>query len=174
MRLLVLGLLALGVLGCDSGDGASPAPVAWQWVEEGRLIASPAPERAAGGSEGWWRSLDQAAGDRPLAVLNLRETPDPEPPAGLSVDSLQAPIPDFGVPSAEVTSRALQFIASRLAAGKVVVVHCGAGCGRTGTILALHLKHSQGIPADEAIRRVREARRCAVETPEQEAFVREN
>lgn len=43
-----------------------------------------------------------------------------------------------------------------LAAGEVLLLHCAAGIGRTGTTAACLLKRL-GLPTDEALRRVREA-----------------
>lgn len=47
-------------------------------------------------------------------------------------------------------------IADGLGRGEAVLLHCAAGIGRTGTAAACLLKHL-GLPADEALRRVREA-----------------
>ena len=53
-----------------------------------------------------------------------------------------------------------------------VAVHCAAGKGRTGTVLAAYLV-TQGMTAGEAIRKVRELRPGSVETYEQEQMIRE-
>jgi atypical dual specificity phosphatase len=66
--------------------------------------------------------------------------------------------------------RGVAAIADALENGRVAVVHCGAGLGRTGTLLACYLVHS-GLNADEAIRRLRAVRPGSVETRAQVAAV---
>jgi ADP-ribosyl-[dinitrogen reductase] hydrolase len=56
--------------------------------------------------------------------------------------------------------------------GARVLVHCKGGLGRAGTIAALMLVEL-GMEADAAISAVRKARPGAIETPEQERFIRE-
>ena len=54
--------------------------------------------------------------------------------------------------------------------GETVLVHCGAGCGRTGMFSACLLVRHGSTPV-EAIRTHRRLRGCGPETPEQVAFV---
>jgi protein-tyrosine phosphatase len=58
-----------------------------------------------------------------------------------------------------------------LAAGRKILLHCLGGLGRTGTI-ATRLLVELGVPANEAIASVRNARPDTIETRAQEAHVR--
>lgn len=55
--------------------------------------------------------------------------------------------------------------------GSRVLVHCKGGLGRAGTVAAL-LLIELGLGPEEAIRQVRQARKGAIETREQESYVR--
>lgn len=90
------------------------------------------------------------------------------------------PIRDMGVPDAAFEARwqdAGPALHRRLRGGELVVLHCRGGLGRTGTIAA-RLLVELGEPPDEAIRRVRaarrrpEQRRSTIENALQEAYVR--
>ena len=52
-----------------------------------------------------------------------------------------------------------------------VAVHCLAGRGRTGTVLAAYFVH-RGLSAREAIQKVRDLRPGSIEVPEQEDAIR--
>ena len=56
--------------------------------------------------------------------------------------------------------------------GRAVGIHCTAGQGRTGTMLAAFLV-SQGLTAPEALAKIRRLRPGSVETVEQEERVAE-
>jgi ADP-ribosyl-[dinitrogen reductase] hydrolase len=58
-----------------------------------------------------------------------------------------------------------------LSRGVLIVLHCRGGLGRTGTVAA-RLLMERGAAAEEAIRQVREARPGAIETAEQENYLR--
>jgi atypical dual specificity phosphatase len=85
---------------------------------------------------------------------------------------LHLPIPDFSIPAMEQVSEFLEFARKSVEGGRPVVVHCGAGYGRTGTMLACYLV-SQGHTPQKAVEHVRRVRPGSIETPEQEAFVGE-
>ena len=82
------------------------------------------------------------------------------------------PVPDFTPPKLEQIQRMVGFIDQQTGKQNPVVVSCYAGIGRTGTILACYLVHRGEEPA-EAIVRVRQLRPGSIQTPEQEAAVRQ-
>jgi atypical dual specificity phosphatase len=110
-----------------------------------------------------------AAGVR--AVVCLLNIPTDGPvyeSAGIAF--LCLPVPDGGAPTMEQASEFVRFVGGQRAAQRPVAVHCEAGIGRTGTMLAVYLI-SQGHSAESAIRRVREVEPTAVETPRQIEFL---
>jgi len=100
-------------------------------------------------------------------LINLHERPhDPGRLARHGLTELRLPVADFTPPSPAQLDRGV----AATAAGERVAVHCGAGKGRTGTLLACYLV-SQGLDADAAIAHVRAARPGSVETRAQAAAV---
>jgi protein-tyrosine phosphatase/nicotinamidase-related amidase len=84
----------------------------------------------------------------------------------------QVPIPDQGTPGHDEALELTRWILDAVDRGESVVMHCMGGLGRTGTIAACALV-ARGQRADEAIEAVRRSRGPrAVETREQERFVR--
>ena len=84
---------------------------------------------------------------------------------------LHLPVADFTPPSVAQIDQFLEFQRRAEADGLAAVVHCGAGLGRTGTMLACALV-ARGTPAEAAIDRVRTQRPYSIETVEQEDCVR--
>ena len=78
---------------------------------------------------------------------------------------------DMGVPEFNDLLAAVDFIHSRLTHDEPVLVHCLAGLGRTGTILASYLVKYQNISADEAIQKVREERPGSIQSYPQEEII---
>ena len=87
---------------------------------------------------------------------------------GFSVKHI--PVRDFEAPTLEQIEDFIAFAEKACAEGKKLVVHCDAGLGRTGTVLACYLV-SKGYNAAKAIEEVRTKRPGSVETFEQEELV---
>lgn len=83
---------------------------------------------------------------------------------------LHLPVGDFTPPTLDQVAIFAGFLTANEREGVPVVVHCAAGHGRTGTMLACALV-LKGAEADEAIRQLRELRPYSIETREQEDLV---
>jgi atypical dual specificity phosphatase len=66
---------------------------------------------------------------------------------------LHSPIPDMCAPPLDQLQMIVQWIDGEIGAGRKVLVHCFAGIGRTGIILAAYLMHT-GIPMHDALRNI--------------------
>jgi protein-tyrosine phosphatase len=88
------------------------------------------------------------------------------------ISFLSFPIRDRDVPqSISETGKLVQTIFNLLGDGKNVVIHCRGGIGRSSVIAACVMMRD-GFAADEAFRRIQEARGCFVpDTPEQREWV---
>jgi atypical dual specificity phosphatase len=104
-------------------------------------------------------------------LINLHERPDP--PAllvELQAETVHLPVQNSDAPTQEQLDRGVAAIDDALSRGIRVAVHCGAGLGRSGTLLAAYLVR-QGTLPDHAIANVRTVRPGSIETQEQEDAV---
>ena len=92
----------------------------------------------------------------------------PEQVAEAGMVDFHDPIDSYAyVPTAEQAQRILAFIHGIVTSRRKVLVTCGVGAGRTGTIVACYFVDI-GLDAEAAIRRVR-----SIQEPAQEQFVRD-
>ena len=103
------------------------------------------------------------------ALLSLTETPLPRGALerhGLL--GLHLPVDDFHAPTPVQMLDALAFLDNARATGIPIAVHCLAGQGRTGTVLAAYLIRG-GLSAEQAIAEVRAICPGAIEASPQTA-----
>src|SRR5262249_38523271 len=86
--------------------------------------------------------------------------------------SLHVPVEDMAPPTLDQVKECISAIRRAHEQNMGVALHCYAGRGRTGTVLASYLV-ATGLSSDQAIARVRELRPGSIETEEQEDVVRE-
>ena len=156
---------------------ASANNLLW-WVIPGALAGMPMPfihpERRLnmGGAltacEDELPALHSAGVRAVVSLLNIPSDAAVYESAGFAFKCL--PVPDGGAPTAEQAQDFIAFVDRQLADHRPVAVHCEAGLGRTGTMLATYLI-SRGDSPELAISRVRAAERSAVETLRQIQFL---
>jgi atypical dual specificity phosphatase len=78
---------------------------------------------------------------------------------------------DMGVPEFDDLVYAVDFIHRRITSNEPVMVHCLAGMGRTGVILACYLVKHQKMSASEATEKVREERPGSIQSYPQEEII---
>jgi atypical dual specificity phosphatase len=86
--------------------------------------------------------------------------------------AVHVPVPDMTAPSMKQLDLLVETIQKANSTDLGVAVHCAAGRGRTGTVLAAYLI-SLGASAKDAIREVRTMRPGSIETSEQERVLEE-
>lgn len=133
------------------------------WVVPDRLLACAYPRRAR---------LRRALADHGITtVVNLHTRPHPAPYRATSgLREVHLPVPDFAAPTPEQLRAGVAAVRAALDRGERVAVHCGAGLGRTGTLVACYLV-TTGLTPHDAITQVRRLRPGSIETRPQEAAV---
>ena len=136
-----------------------PAPDGFSWIDKPLLAAMAVPQDS---DEFKWL---REQGIQLLISLTV------DPPrrdlvneAGLLV--VHVPVIDMHAPSQEQIELCLSSIAKAHGQKMGVGIHCGAGLGRTGVILACYFVN-KGLDAQSAIARVRRLRPGSIETEEQ-------
>ena len=139
----------------------SDRPTNFSWVTEGKLAGSGLPVTQ---DEFKW-VLDKGI----KSIVTVREVPLPSRWIdGTDIDYLHLVVEDYGVPNMEVLDEAVNYIDNKIQSGKPVLVHCAAGKGRTGALLAAYMIKKENLTAEQAIEKIRLMRPGSVQSVTQE------
>jgi atypical dual specificity phosphatase len=138
-------------------------PPGFSWVDPPHLAALGRPD-----------GLDELRWLREQGIQLLISLTEYPPYRGWIDDAgllaLHVPVPDFHAPTMEQLEQCVAAISRAKEQHMPVAVHCHAGLGRTGTILAAYFV-SEGMSAADAIAKVREMRPGSIESEAQEEAV---
>ena len=137
-------------------------PDNFSWLIENKLAGSAIPTSI---DEVQW-VIDQGV----KSIVTVREEPLDDIWVK-NVNYLHVLSNDMGVPEFNDLVYAVDFIHRRVTNNEPVLVHCLAGLGRTGTLLACYLIKYQNLSADEATQKVREERPGSIQSYPQEEII---
>ncbi len=136
----------------------------FSWVIPGKLAGMAMPDGLPGD---WLELRDRGV----VGVVNLTRRKWPEADLDdADLAYLHLSVPDMHPPKPPQIRAFLEFCDDQISSAGGVAVHCLAGRGRTGTMLACYMV-GQGMGAREAIEFVRERRPLSIETGSQESAV---
>lgn len=145
-------------------------PQGFHWIIPGRLAGCAEPGVVA--DVGYDLSLLRQVGVTYLVTLTEKDL-DKVKLQEHQLRNIHLPIFDREAPTIGQAYMLVRHMQRLLDKGEVLAVHCKAGIGRTGTILAAWLIREGGMSAATAIERLRRINPAYVQTETQEAFLRE-
>ncbi len=142
-------------------------PRGFLWLKKGQLAGTPRP--GVFHDIGYDLKALQRVGVTCLVTLT-ESAPEVGQMREYGIDNIWSPVRDMEAPSITQAAAICKQIERRLQQGEVLAVHCRAGLGRTGTLLAAYLiwEGGEALGALETVRRV-EPR--WVQSEEQVAFL---
>jgi ABC-type phosphate transport system ATPase subunit len=147
----------------------SYGPRGFLWLLKGQLAGTPLP------GVFFEQNYDLKALQRVGVTCLLSTTQNPVSEKALNSFDIKGkafPIKDMGVPTLKQALEICQLIEKMIGSEEVVAVHCRAGLGRTGTVLALYLIWQKLDPLS-ALEKVRNIEPRWVQSDEQVKFLSE-
>jgi len=137
-------------------------PTNFSWVINNKLAGSGMPTSAS--------ELDWVRKQGVRSIITMTEEPLPESWIK-NVKYLHVPTEDLSAPDMEKIDHAVEFIHKRIQSDEPVMVHCAAGIGRTGTILACYHVKYQKMSVNDAIEKIRKERPGSIQSESQELAI---
>ena len=137
-------------------------PTFFSWVREGKIAASGRPFSK--------KQVDWLRGHGVTAILSLTEEPLPEAWTR-GMETRHVSMKDHAAPNPSEMRLGADYLASALGRGNVVLVHCLAGKGRTGSVLAAYMMAYEGKTARQALDELRSTRGGSVEHAQEPAVL---
>jgi atypical dual specificity phosphatase len=137
-------------------------PTNFSWLIQDKLAGSGMPNSIS--------EIDWIQKQGVKSIITMTETSLPESWVK-NVKYFHVPTQDFSAPDLETLDEAVDFIETRIKNSEPVLIHCAAGIGRTGTILACYLVKYQNLSAKDAIQKVRKERPGSIQSESQEIAV---
>ena len=150
----------------------SSKPTNFSWVIENKLAGSGTPMTA--------EQYEWLIKNNIRSIVTLREFPLPEKwlinngKLEVEKDYKFEYVKDYGVPTLKVLDEIVDYINKKINdEKKPLMVHCAAGKGRTGTILAAYLMKLENLSSHDAIKKIRIIRPGSIQSKLQEETLHE-
>lgn len=152
----------LGNLGRKVHGRIAKKPTNFSWVIDGRLAGSGMPT-----------SLDEFEWVIRQGVSSIVTMTEDALPENWTrrIDYLHVPTPDMTAPDMDAIDSAVEFIRGQIRRKRPVMVHCAAGLGRAGTILACYHVRYLGYSGSDAVEKIRRLRRGSIQSEAQEIAI---
>ena len=137
-------------------------PDNFSWIIEKKLAGSAIPTSK--------EEIDWIKQEGVKSIVTIREEPL-EDEWIKDINYLHVHSNDMGIPEFSDLVDSVDFIHQRITNDEPVMVHCLAGLGRTGTILACYLIKYEDMTADDAIEKVRRERHGSIQSFSQEEII---
>jgi atypical dual specificity phosphatase len=137
-------------------------PTNFSWLINDKLAGSGMPTSSA--------ELEWILKKGVKSIITMTEEPLPESWIK-NIKYLHVPTEDLSAPDMEKIDNAVDFIHERIKNNEPTMVHCAAGIGRTGTILACYLIKYQNLSVKDAIDKVRKERPGSIQSESQEIAI---